>query len=193
MPSHWKWVWSLLWGGTNVQAARRITLLPPRNSGFVPDVPEQEGGLCGVLNSAKRQQDRVGHLQGVAWNGGTERHAEAAVLALKFNVVFILTLAAAAITPGTGGRDREHTTNTHLMRFTPQVINADSVNSYLVLQKVFFNRLGSFTFSCGLKVICIEKDVPGLIRIDRGIKVLKTLEAGGLREVKRERERGRER
>lgn len=40
------------------------------------------------------------------------------------------------------------------------------------------------TFCCGLKVTCIEKDVPGLIRIDRGIKVLKALETGGLREWK---------
>lgn len=62
---------------------------------FVPDVAEQEGGLGGVLNSTKWQQDGVGHLQGIAGNGGTEGHAEAAVLALKFNVVFILTLAAA--------------------------------------------------------------------------------------------------
>lgn len=57
--------------------------------------------MGGVLNSAKRQQDRFRHLQGVARNGGTERHTEGAVLALKFNVVFVFTLVA-AITHHTG-------------------------------------------------------------------------------------------
>lgn len=82
----------------------RLLLFCKSHLQLVPDVSEQEGGLCGVLNRAKRQQDRVGHLQGVARNGGTERHGEVAVLALKFNVVFILTLVAAT-TQVTEGRE----------------------------------------------------------------------------------------
>lgn len=55
----------------------------------------------------------------------------------------------------------------------------------MILEKMqFCKSLWCVTLWGGLKVIDIEKDVPGLMIIVRRIKVLKTLDMGGLREEK---------